>query len=94
MYAIRSYYETLTRQQALDYVLNGLEAADRAIALNPEYYEALVFKNILLRQQALLVTSPAQQERLIAEADQIQAEAEALRERQQGGATAGQAASN
>lgn len=76
--------EDLQRQQALQYVLNGLEASDRTLALNPEYYEALVFKNILLRQQALLETSAAVQERLIDEAEEIYAEAQALRERQQG----------
>ena len=32
--------------------MKGIEAADKALALNPDYSEALTYKNILLRMQA------------------------------------------
>jgi hypothetical protein len=39
--------------------------------LNPEYFEALTYKNILLRQEALYEKDPAKQKQLLAEADTI-----------------------
>ncbi len=55
----------LPAKVALDYTIKGLEAEDKALQLNPEYFEALSFKNILLRQQALYEKDPAVQKRLI-----------------------------
>ena len=72
----------LTKDQAKKYVLNGIEAEDKALAINPEYFEALAFKNILLRQQALYEKDPATQKKLIAEADVIKAKAEDIRKKQ------------
>jgi hypothetical protein len=60
----------------------GIEAENKALALNPDYYEALIFKNILLRQQALFETSPAVQKQLISEADVLMAKAEELKKKQ------------
>jgi TonB family protein len=62
---------TLTDGQKLDYVDRGLQATDQAIAMNPEYMEALVYKNLLLRSQALLESDPTVQQALIAEADKL-----------------------
>ena len=42
----------LTPAQKAEYNAKGIEAEDKALALNPNYIEALVYKNILLRQQA------------------------------------------
>jgi tetratricopeptide (TPR) repeat protein len=61
---------SVPRTVGRDYVLRGLEAEDKAIELNPEYFEALTFKNLLLRQQANLERDPAVQKKLLAEADQ------------------------
>jgi hypothetical protein len=61
----------LPRAQALDYTLKGLAAEDHALSLNAEYYDAVVYKNILLRQQALYERDPAKVRRLIEEADQL-----------------------
>lgn len=54
-----------------DYVQRGIEAEDKALSLNPNYIDALVYKNILLRQQALLEKDPKRQAMLIKEADQL-----------------------
>ena len=50
----RSADTSLTPEQKLDTILKGIAAEDRALAINPDYVEALVYKNILLRMQANL----------------------------------------
>ena len=73
---IGSYYQEkaskdfrLNPAQKAEYNMKGIEAENKALALNPNYIEALVYKNILLRQQALLEKDPARQKELLAEAD-------------------------
>ena len=75
---IGSYYQEkaskdfrLTPAQKAEYNTKGIEAEDKALALNPNYIEALVYKNILLRQQALLEKDPAKQKELLNQADQL-----------------------
>ena len=57
---------TVTKPQKLEYIKRGMVAGDRAIEIRPDYFEALTYKNLLLRQQALI--EPARSEELIAEA--------------------------
>jgi hypothetical protein len=71
-------------------VLAGIAASDQAIGLNQNYAEALIFKNLLLRRQALLVDFD-QAQRLIAEADALQQRAEELQEIQRGAGAGPQA---
>jgi len=73
----------LSKDQAKKYVQQGLEVEDKALKINPEYFEALAFKNILLRQQALYEKDPAVQRKLIADADVIKSHAEDVRKKQQ-----------
>ena len=75
---------TLKPNMARDYTIAGIEATDRAIALNPEYFEAVAYKNILLRQRARFEPSQATQKQLIAEADVLMKRAEALQAKQAG----------
>lgn len=82
---VASYYQEkamkdsrITPEQKRDYIRAGIEAEDRALALNPDYVDALVYKNILLRMQANLQTDRAEQQRLILEADGLRARAVAL----------------
>jgi tetratricopeptide (TPR) repeat protein len=70
------------RDKALAYVLDGIESENKALSLNAEYFEALSYKNILLRQQALLEKDPAKQKQLIQEADVLKAKAEDLQKKQ------------
>lgn len=79
----------LPRQQALDYTLKGIAAEDTALQLNAEYFEALTYKNILLRQQALYEKDPAKQKELIAKADVLRAQAMELQKKQTEGVGAG-----
>lgn len=55
----------------LRYVMSGIAATDRALALKPDYMEALTYKNLLLRAQANLETDPVRRQQLIAEADAL-----------------------
>jgi protein TonB len=74
---------TLTDGQKRDYVDRGLQAADQAIAMNPEYMEALVYKNLLLRSQALLESDLTVQQALIAGADKLRQRAIEVRNARQ-----------
>jgi tetratricopeptide (TPR) repeat protein len=74
------YQEKATRDYRLPpwqkraYVEAGIAAEDRALFLDPDYVDALVYKNVLLRMLANLESDPGAQQRLITEAN-------ALRER-------------
>jgi TonB family protein len=64
----------LPKELRLEYMQKGIEAADRALALAPDYVDALSFKNLLLRLRANDETDAAIRSALIVDAD-------ALRER-------------
>jgi len=63
-------------------IAKGLAQADRAIQMKPDYMEALVYKNLLLRVQADLERDPARQQALIAEADGLRDQAVKIRDAQ------------
>jgi hypothetical protein len=44
---------------------------DKALSLNPDYLDALTYKNILLRLKANINTDRPEQKRLIDEADKL-----------------------
>jgi tetratricopeptide (TPR) repeat protein len=54
-----------------DYILKGIAADDKALSLNPNYVEAMVYKNILLREQANIEKDRAKQLQLLKEADEL-----------------------
>jgi tetratricopeptide (TPR) repeat protein len=74
--------KSLPKATALEYVMKGIAADDKALALNSEYFEALSFKNILLRMEANLEKDPAKQKQLIALADELKSKAMALQKKQ------------
>ena len=53
------------------YTMQGIAATDRALALKPDYTEALTYKNLLLRMRANLETDTVVKQQLIAEADAL-----------------------
>ena len=71
--------------QKKDFILRGIEATDKAISLNPDYAEALTYKNILLRMQAATETDRAKQDQLLKEADEIRNKAMELNKRKASG---------
>lgn len=52
-------------------VQKGESALQRAMGLKPDYSEAIIYMNLMLRQQALIETDPVKQQALIAQADQL-----------------------
>jgi tetratricopeptide (TPR) repeat protein len=85
-YTIATYYFnkasrdfSLSNAEKGKYAQAGLAATDKALALNKDYFEALVFKNLLLRVQATVERDRARQLALLKEADQLRDRAEELR---------------
>ena len=75
----------LKEPEKREYLGQGLEAANKALELNPNYIDALVYKGLILRSQALIEKEPSKQNALIAEATQLRDKAEALRKKKAAG---------
>jgi tetratricopeptide (TPR) repeat protein len=73
----------LTEADKKKYVQAGLDEADKALALKPDYFEALTYKNLLLRSEALLEKDPAKQQALLKQADQLRDKAQELQKQKQ-----------
>jgi protein TonB len=73
--------ETLSSADRLAYIGRGLAAEDQALEWNPDYLEALVYKNLLLRIQSTLEPDPARQEALVKQADALRGRALQVRDR-------------
>jgi tetratricopeptide (TPR) repeat protein len=56
-------------QQSL-LIEEGMASLDSALALNPQYVDAMTYKNLLLREKARLAVDPAEKARLTALADE------------------------
>lgn len=94
-HTIATYYQDhlfknkrLAKPKQLEYALKGIEAEDKALALNPEYTDALFFKNILLLVQAGVETNPAKREALTKLAGELREKGLALQKKQAGDAAA------
>lgn len=61
----------LQKAEKVEYLQKGVDAENKALSLNPNYAEAMTYKNILLRLQANETTDRKEQERLIREADEL-----------------------
>lgn len=78
---------TTPEPDKVKFVESGIQAVDRAIELKPDYFEALTYKNLLLRVQANLEKNPQRQQALLREADEYRDRAEEIRNRQRTGAS-------
>jgi tetratricopeptide (TPR) repeat protein len=82
------YYEkvyrdtSVPREQAIQYLISGVEAEDKALAINPDYVEAVNFKELLVRLRANKERDRAVINKLIAEADALAKQADEIRARQ------------
>jgi len=72
--------------EKIKHVQAGIGAIDKAISLNDQYMEALVYKNLLLRVQANLERNPARQQALLREATELSNRAEEIRKKAAAGA--------
>ena len=71
LYFEKTRDQSLTADEKRAYIKRGLAAEDRALAADPDYIEALVYKNLLLRTQATLETDAELQAALLHEADTL-----------------------
>jgi hypothetical protein len=62
----------------MKYIQAGLGEVDKALALKPDYFEALTYKNLLLRSEALIEKDPAKQQQLLKQADQLRDKAQEI----------------
>jgi tetratricopeptide (TPR) repeat protein len=76
---------TLSAAEKRSFIDRGLAAEDRALEINADYFEALTYKNILLRLKALGEKDRAKQAALIKEADRIYARALELQKKKASG---------
>jgi TonB family protein len=60
-------------------IAEGSANLDTALVLNPQYGEAMIYKNLLLREKAKLTSDPAEAARITSEADQWANKAIAVR---------------
>jgi TonB family protein len=72
----------MTAEDKSQVIADGLAAADAALSYDPDYAEALIYKNLLLRVQAQLETNPDDRVRIVAEADRLRSRAMVLRKQQ------------
>ena len=85
------YWEKAFRDHRLpaperrDYIQKGIDATDKALSLNPNYAEAMTYKNILLRMKANEETDRNKQAELIKQADALRAKAIELNKKKAAG---------
>jgi tetratricopeptide (TPR) repeat protein len=75
---------TLSQAKKAEYIKQGLEAEDKALEIKDDYVDALVMKNLLLRQQALVEKSPQRQQELLRQANELRDKAIDIRAKLQG----------
>jgi tetratricopeptide (TPR) repeat protein len=85
------YYEKayrdkrLTNDVAKKYILAGIAAEDKALGLNPDYYDAVTYKSLLVALQANHEGDRGKINQLMQEADQLRAQARDLQKKQEKG---------
>ena len=91
-YTIGTYYYekafrdfTIPEAEKAKYVQQGMQAIDKAVQLKPDYFEAIVYKGLLLRVQATIEKNPARQQDLLRQANQLRDNAQAIRDKQRTG---------
>jgi predicted Zn-dependent protease len=71
---------SLTEAQKKEYIQLGLDQLDQSLEINDEYVDALIYKNLLLREQAKV--EPRRRAELEAQANELRDRAIVLREKQ------------
>jgi tetratricopeptide (TPR) repeat protein len=72
----------LSDAQKATYANAGLDAVNKALDLKNDYFEALTYKNLLLRTKANISKDPKEQQQYLKEADELRKQAEELRNKQ------------
>jgi tetratricopeptide (TPR) repeat protein len=92
---VATYYEDeafkdvrLDSAKKVEYIKKGLAADDRALAINPNYPEALIYKNILLRMEGNMEPNLTKRAELYKEADQVREKGMEMQKQQNAAAAA------
>jgi len=92
------YWDKAYRDPLLDdaqknaYADKGLEAVDKALSLNPDYVDAIIYKGLLYRVKALVAKSPRERQQYLDQAQLLQKEGLDRKKRQAEEAAAAAAA--
>jgi len=88
-YSIASYYwdeayrnTRLSDAQKKEYTDKGLAEVEKALAIKPDYIEAIVYKGLLLRLKAAQSKDAKEQQELLKKANQLQEQAAAMKKKQ------------
>jgi hypothetical protein len=82
----------LTTEQRREFTALGIDELDAALEINPEYVDALVYKGLLLREQAKLEPNAAKRAELEEQANELRDKAMALKAAQEEAAAIAEAA--
>ena len=74
----------LSDKDKMAIITDGLAAVDKALQIKPDYVEAMTYKGLLMRTQALVEKDPAKQQALIKEATALSDKANAMRKAKAG----------
>lgn len=87
--AIATYYwdegyrnTRLSEGQKREFAQKGLQSVEKALALNPDYIDAVAYKGLLLRNEAAIEKNAGRQKELLSEANKLQERAAALKKKQ------------
>jgi len=78
----KSRNASLTPEQRVELVRQGIALEDKALAINPDYVEALAYKNIFLRMEANETADAAKRQVLLDQADALRRKALEIRKTQ------------
>lgn len=73
----------LSDAQKMTIILEGLASVNKALEIKSDYVEAMTYKGLLLRTQALIEKNPAKQQELIREGTALSEKANAMRKAKQ-----------
>ena len=73
----------LSDKEKAQIIADGLASVDKALQIKPDYVEAMTYKGLLLRTQALIEKDPKKQQELIKEGTALSDKANAMRKAKQ-----------
>ena len=73
----------LSNKEKMDIIMEGLASVNKALELKSDYVEAMTYKGLLLRTQALIEKDPEKQQELIREGTALSEKANAMRKAKQ-----------
>lgn len=74
----------LSDKEKMQIILEGVESVNKALEIKPDYVEAMTYKGLLLRTQALVEKDPRKQQELIREGTQLGDKANEMRKARAG----------